>query len=1025
MDRQVGRVIVLAVCLVLEVAVNPAVPEAADGAPETRPLYSSAESSARAGWSTSAPTPTAEKVAPWSIHIEERTGGPGGAPFLWVNGDWKALPWAGLDFRHKAGETWRLTKEWLESGFIRFLLKAGVDRYGSPAGRIVLQMAPVCDKHLADLVGLQPRFVNQGRGFDGNSDAWQEVLIPLRAWGLTPGTVMRGFMIQCVDRPSRSFGVAEVAFIRFEKEKLPVWFIEAENAKLAQPWVTWPDYAQLPEALKADRHPPEVRDGRFVTPDGRRIFVLNGWSFEDQRGDLWGRTDGKRPPDYGLFDPQRHGWIYNELPTRESLCRLGFNSFSFNILAPRSYPDFGDGAADWNGDPKLLPETVRRIGLPFYVDALTAGAYSPPKSKFPAEVFTKGEHHWTPYSTIGAGHDVWLKMWRQTARHFKDAGARVLMFELMNEPAQVDVSAAHRQEFAGWLRKRYASPEEMNAAWKTCFTSWDEAVAFDSEKELRQTPGRLLDYDDYLSARFADLVGDGVAAVNAVLPGTLVGLQPMSGFALQPRETIWPHRIIPRETVVIAPTGGGDWSAGARASRPGGSLIEYPMAGAPLENDLLLALAGNKMVFDNETYLGDAQTARAVRNRLWSHVIAGLDGLTIFSMTKWGYDWWDGRPNLRAKVDHTYSNLNPLHRRTEALRGIHDFAAEVQTLADKILAKPWGPSARIGLLYSWPQARRWWIEPNRVDKTPYYHAALRYTHWNAALVPSDRALAPDGLTGYDVLITGGIRVVEPQMPARLEAFVRQGGVLVMGEEPMAEDLYGRPLDTAQRLGVRWGAWLGAKDTELAVPDTPVARAIDGTIRRIPNLREIEVTGGSALISTADGAPAVVRRKLGRGFVYAVAADLACYPLAKVLSAVLEDAARARGGAQTPDAWRTVEARTPEGSLSPNVLVSRRSYADHHAILLLNQDAYRKTVRLKVPGLTGTWCATEGLANAQLTPEDGWYRLTLDPGAPAVLMLEKATARGGGGKTGTASCKRWDAATYHPLSEDAGPVRTGP
>jgi hypothetical protein len=417
--------------------------------------------------------------------------------------------------------------------------------------------------------------------------------------------------MQCVDRPSRSFGVAEVAFVRFQKR--PAWMTKAESANLAQPWVTWPAYEDLPEVLKADRHPPQVHDGRFVAPDGRRTFVLNGWSCEDQTEDLWGRRDGKRPPDYGLFDPKQHGWIYNELPTRQSLCRLGFNSFSVNILTKWSFKEIGGNDGGWSGDPKVLPETVRRIGLPYYVDALSV-AYSPTTPGYPADAFTQGAHHWTPYRTIGTGHDVWLKLWRLTAERFKDAGARVLMYELMNEPAQVDVSETHRRQFADWLRKRYSSVDAMNATWKTHFASWGEAVAFDNEKTLHQTAGRLLDFDDYLSARYADLVGDGVDAVSAVLPDALVGVQPMSGFALLPRQAIWSHRIVPRESVVIASTAGGDWSVGAPASRPSGSVVDHPMAGAPLEDDLLLALAGPKMIFDNECYLRDAQAARRRRS---------------------------------------------------------------------------------------------------------------------------------------------------------------------------------------------------------------------------------------------------------------------------------------------------------------------------------------------------------------------------------------------------------------------------
>ncbi|MDH7569704.1 MAG: beta-galactosidase, partial [Armatimonadota bacterium] len=599
--------------------------------------------------------------------------------------------------------------------------------------------------------------------------------------------------------------------------------------------------------------------------------------------------------------------------------------------------------------------------------------------------FTTGRHHWTPYRIVGAGRETWLKMWRIYAQRYRNAGAAVLMFELFNEPAYTDWGAQHPREFAAWLRRRHGTLDALNAAWKTSFASWEEAAAIDSEARLKEVPGRFLDYDDYLSERFADLTAAGVAAVQAILPHTLVGVQPMGGYTLEPREAVWKHRLIPHETVVLTPTGGGRWSPGASTARPAASTVAHPMAGAPLEDDLLLALAGNKMLVDNETYLR-GQTARDTRNRLWEHVVAGLDGLTVFSWSKRGWSWWKDREALVVEADRfPYSALIPLARRTDALRGIYDFAAEVQPLANRILPKPWGPPPRVGLLFSWPQARRWALEPTARNKTPHYHAALRYGHWNAALLPSDR-VAQGALADFDVLIAAGVRVAEPELPARLETFVRGGGVLVLGEEVPGEDLYGRSLDTAERVGVRFGAWEGPYEGEVRWPPTPLTHSIAGVVGRLPDRRVVTVSEGVPLVRTADGYPVVTRRKLGSGLVYAVGADLAGYPLAKLLAAVLEDAAAAQG--LPLQRWRAAEVCTPEGLLAPNVLVSRRSYPRHHAVLLLNRDEYPKRVRVQVPGLTGRWRASEGIAKKALPSSRGWYELELDRMAPAVLLLER-------------------------------------
>ena len=161
---------------------NPNSQERADVPKETRPLYTGkGTSSARAGQCRSAPTPTMQNFASWSIRVEEQTGGRGGKNFLSLNGDWKALPWAGIEFRSQAGQEWKFTPEWLENGFIRFLLKGGPDRYGSPAGGIELQVAPVCDRDETGYLGLGSRFADRGRGFDegcprtSRSAAWVSI----------------------------------------------------------------------------------------------------------------------------------------------------------------------------------------------------------------------------------------------------------------------------------------------------------------------------------------------------------------------------------------------------------------------------------------------------------------------------------------------------------------------------------------------------------------------------------------------------------------------------------------------------------------------------------------------------------------------------------------------------------------------------------------------------------------------------------------------------------------------------------
>ena len=111
------------------------------------------------------------------IRDERAGGGTADGRNLWLNQDWQAKPWAGLA---SAAARIPLTLEWLDHGFVRFLLNATVDRYGHPAGELKLQLKP--DGGRSSTSRLPSRFIDRGRGRDEDEASWQEVLMPLALW---------------------------------------------------------------------------------------------------------------------------------------------------------------------------------------------------------------------------------------------------------------------------------------------------------------------------------------------------------------------------------------------------------------------------------------------------------------------------------------------------------------------------------------------------------------------------------------------------------------------------------------------------------------------------------------------------------------------------------------------------------------------------------------------------------------------------------------------------------------------------
>ncbi len=924
----------------------------------------------------------------WKMKMQRAPGGldPRGQ-CLWFNTDWQAQPWAGVRFSAQNTPPLKLTEHWITNGFIRLHINVTVDRFGNIGGGDSYQILPQTDDPKVEYQEMRSQFVDRGRGIDEVATTWQEVLVPLRYFTqLRAGTAVSGLNFQTRNQIQRAFSLDRIEFVRYTT--LPDWIREQQTMQVMQEWVEWPAYADLPEVVKADRRPLSVRAGSFVTPDGQRAFMLNPYCREDPRLVYGIREPDQLPPTYDLYSREKHGWIYDEVPSAEHLCRLGFNSYSATPVPTAWWLSVGLQRKNREADDRYLADTlVERVNLPFYVDLVswpyTMGAPGLELSScnLPASAATVGRNHWTQYRTIGEGRKAWLAMWELNARRYRDAGARTLMVELLNEPAYTGESDDHHAEFEQWLKARYQSVATLNALWKTEYPSLTEAAAFRFDR--KNTPdGQSLDYDEYLSGTMNDLIAAGVKSVTAILPDTLVGVQTMRGYTDTPRDSVWKYRLAPIESAVITPTGGGSWTSGSGSSHAVRELTSHPMAGAPLENDLLLALAGNKMIVDNEFYLR-GQTRRELRDCLWEHVVCGLDGLTVFSWSKRGWVWRQDRTAVQTDADkYPYAALIPLARRTDALRGILDFSIEVQSLAPQILPKPWGPAPAIGCLYSWDNARRRLVDPALYNKLPAYYAALRNSHWNMTMLTADTVLADNIPQSVEVIVAGGITHAESGLSAKLRAFVERGGTLILGECDFTTDLYNNPLPPQCRLAP---AVIGAPMPAAAITLPNSAALFPGKIQPAALHTITPAAAAEVTLKDAENHPVVIRSALGQGQIYYHSADLHGYALAALLHEILHHAAHGTIPAQ----WRSVTLTENSGHIAPNIIVSRRSYPDRHVVLLLNRDDRERAVTLSIPGITGDWSARDALtATAPQPVTAAGVVIPLPAAGPAAILFEK-------------------------------------
>ena len=424
------------------------------------------------------------------------------------------------------------------------------------------------------------------------------------------------------------------------------------------------------------------------------------------------------------------------------------------------------------------------------------------------------------------------------------------------------------------------------------------------------------------------------------------------------------------------------------------------MAPAPISSDLLLVMTGDRMLFDNELYL-TGQTRRDVRNDWWTRVLMGYDGATLFSWSKRGWSWWDGLDKIKEEAEqHPYSALIPLARRTEALRGILDFAQEMPRVRLEVLRKPWGESHNIGFVWSWGNARRLMCDGNLPEQGMRYYAALKYTHWPFEMIPSYLA-SFEHLSQFKVLFLPGTQYLERELQENLENYVQNGGLLVLGEKIPARTPYGRPNGFDEWIGIQPGPGDFRKST-IRMPEEIKGDGVPQIAEGIFSVRKVEpfsltpplsqrergidsghsgesrnpVSTGRTIMSpfhTLLGdsleRPVLIERPLGKGRIWYLAADLEGYNLGTVLSWILEMAGQNR---------ELLIRDECDGNCARNILVSFRRYNDpsHHiCVLLRNMDSYPKDMRITL---------NPGWKNYRI--DDPLKRICFDP-PPGKVMWE--------------------------------------
>ena len=656
------------------------------------------------------------------------------------------------------------------------------------------------------------------------------------------------------------------------KRLLPPALLAPLVAAAAEP--LFPPVSDLDPELRMPPGPVKLEiapDGNFLV-DGRPRYLLGTVIYHQLRREEFAPGPGYAP---------ENAWIYESVPDRDYLQRLGFDTVGGEVSytwmqALRPEKDFWQGRRghDWS-----ISSNYWCCGLPTIVDFTCArwshGAIKYEEGREPsrAAIPEGGAGHFLPYSLVTPeGRALYAQMWRAGAEELKAHGAKPYAYELFNEPSVSDRSPEARAAFARHLSERFnaspfgivgadpvpGDPAIMDRMWGSHYGSFEAAAAF---KNPNECAGLGVEWLKFCENVFASGIRLGRDTIREVDPGARVCFQPLS-IAFGYLNVLQANRDC---GVVMSGTGGQ------------GLYETMLLLAVARDPDVHAATNRCKPLIDGETYLG--HTRESHRAKIVTQWSRGFNASYYF---KWERRLWDptlqeenGAARLAEKFP--WLGLHPACTPTEALAGLMDAKREIVAMEDLFGPRERGlpASNRVAFLVSLPTERL---------GAAAGHACHNFSKANALAMAQDAHLPLDAVfeeadhlaafdfhrTPYRFLVAAGVDATGGWSFASdqriLESWAKEdGGTLALLQEAMELDEYGRPVGYARNRfpGISLGAPCKAEAQRFefrgaeyeAVPYREVAFATNA--------------GWKVVAALPDGHPAVARREVGKGRVWYV------------------------------------------------------------------------------------------------------------------------------------------------------------
>ena len=398
-----------------------------------------------------------------------------------------------------------------------------------------------------------------------------------------------------------------------------------------------------------------------------------------------------------------------------------------------------------------------------------------------------------------------------------------------------------QKAFRQWLEKEYKTLEALNAQWDTSYDSWEKVVPISWEKANKNNPSQWIDFRTFMEDEvWIEGIKEFADEIIKQDPGAYVGINASSPL----EDTEYPFK---------------GWNYA--------KLYKYDRAGilydkGKLKLELLRSLKNHKTF----VVKGYGYTEAIIKYITWKYVLHGACGASYFkfasSDVNFGYQWM------------LHPNMCYCRRSMIVKEAVEDLTKGVGKI---LINTPRYKEDEIGILYFRPSMYRSWIEDSIADGPSYnsyfssikgFPSIIESLQLQYNFIIEEQALRGE-LNKYKVVFLPYMVSASPEILAKIDEFVKQGGVVIANMRLASCDIHGKEADYSSFLKRVFGISREERKYSFDLGSISRVKEFHGITPpkklRVVGKEKIESTSSEVIAKYKDNTPAITMNKYGKGY----------------------------------------------------------------------------------------------------------------------------------------------------------------